>query len=166
MSDLMSLLSLGAAGISAQNNGVATATNNAANANTEGYSRQSLVLDSVVYGGVTTGSTARYASELLAGRIRSSAGSLASSTQTQSAISDLEDTLTSGTSVDTRLASLFSKISQASARPTDSATRDAVVQATRDLVTSINSQASSVADARHTADLRIADNAPQASQLA
>ena len=166
MSDLMSLLSLGAAGIAAQNNGVATAANNAANANTEGYSRQSLILDSVVYGGVTTGSTARYASELLAGRIRASAGSLANSAQTQSAVSDLEDTLTSGTSVDTRLASLFSKISQASATPTDSATRDAVVQATRDLVTSINNQASGIADARHTADLRIADNAPQASQLA
>ncbi len=166
MSDLMGLLSLGAAGISAQNNGVATATNNAANANTVGYSRQSLTLDSVVFGGVTTGSTQRYASELLAGRIRASAGSLANSTATQSAVNDLEDSLTSGTGIDTRLASLFSKISQASATPTDSASRDAVVQATRDLVSTINGQASQIAEARHTADLRVADNAPQASQLA
>ena len=44
MSDLMSLLSLGSAGLAAQNNGVAVASNNAANANTEGYSRQTLRL--------------------------------------------------------------------------------------------------------------------------
>ena len=42
MSDLMSLLSLGSNALSAANNGVAIATNNAANANTEGYSRQTM----------------------------------------------------------------------------------------------------------------------------
>ena len=166
MSDLMSLLTLGSAGLTAQNNGVSVAANNAANANTEGYSRQTLVYNSVVYGGVTTDAPTRYASALLAGRLRSSAGDLSHSAASQAAISDLEDTLTSGTSVDARLSMLFSKISQASATPTDSATRDAVVQATRDLVSGINGQASQIADARHTADLRVGDNAPQASQLA
>ena len=166
MSDLMSLLQLGANGLAAQNNGVAIASNNAANANTVGYSRQSLVYNSVVYGGVTTDDPTRYASDLLSGRIRSSAGTLASSTASQSAISDLEDTLTSGTSVDTRMATLFSQISKASAQPTDAPSRDAVVQATRDLVTTINGQAAQIADARHTADQRIGDNTPQASQLA
>ncbi|HEX7701654.1 MAG TPA: hypothetical protein VF403_13045, partial [Kofleriaceae bacterium] len=162
----MSLLSLGSAGLAAQNNGVAVASNNAANANTEGYSRQTLVYNSVVYGGVTTDAPTRYASALLAGRLRASAGDLAGSTASQAAISDLEDTLTSGTTIDTRLASLFSKISQASASPTDSALRDSVVQATRDLTDGINTQASQIADARHTADQRVGDNTAQASQLA
>jgi flagellar hook-associated protein 1 len=166
MSDLMSLLSLGSAGLAAQNNGVAVASNNAANANTEGYSRQSLVYNSVVYGGVTTDAPTRYASALLSGRMRASAGDLSGSTASQAAISDLEDTLTSGTSVDTRLASLFSKISQASASPTDSALRDSVVQATRDLATGITTQAAQIADARHSADQRIGDSTAQASQLA
>jgi flagellar hook-associated protein 1 FlgK len=166
MSDLMSLLSLGSAGLAAQNNGVAVASNNAANANTEGYSRQTLVYNSVVYGGVTTDAPTRYASALLAGRLRASAGDLAGSTASQAAISDLEDTLTSGTGVDTQLASLFSKISQATASPTDSALRDSVVQATRDLSDGINTQASQIADARHTADQRVGDNTAQASQLA
>src|ERR1700709_1931326 len=133
MSDLMSLLSMGSAGLAAQNNGVAVASNNAANANTEGYSRQTLVYNSLVYGGVTTDAPTRYASALLAGRMRASTGDLAGSNASQAAISDLEDTLTSGTSVDTSLASLFSKISQASASPTDPALRDGVVQSVRDL---------------------------------
>ena len=166
MSDLMSLLSLGSAALSAQNSGVAIATNNTANANTEGYSRQTVQLDSSLLGGVTTGLTGRDASALLAQRIRASAGTLAHSTQTQSSISDLEDTLTSGTGIDAQLSSLFSKISQASASPTDSSLRDAVVQATRDLVTGINGRAAQIAGARHDADARITDNVPQASQLA
>lgn len=166
MSDLMSLLSLGSNALSAANNGVAIATNNTANANTEGYSRQTVQLDSSLLGGVMTGATGRDASALLASRIRASAGSLAHSTQTQASISDLEDTLTSGTGIDAQLSSLFSKISQASASPTDSTLRDSVVQATRDLVTGINGRAAQIAGARHDADARITDNVPQATQLA
>ncbi|MEO6777426.1 MAG: flagellar hook-associated protein FlgK [Kofleriaceae bacterium] len=162
----MSLLSLGSAALGAQNNGVAIATNNTANANTEGYSRQTVQLDSSLLGGVTTGATGRDASALLATRIRASAGSLAHSTQTQSSISDLEDTLTSGTSIDAQLSSLFSKISQASASPTDSTLRDGVVQATRDLVTGITNRAAQIAGARQDADARITANVPQAAQLA
>jgi flagellar hook-associated protein 1 FlgK len=166
MSDLLSMLQLGANGLAAQNNGVAVASNNAANANTVGYSRQTIDYNSALNGGVTTGNPTRYASALLSGQVRAAAGNLANSTASQSAISDLEDTLTSGTSVDTRMATLFSQISQASAQPTDAPSRDAVVQATRDLVTTINGQAAQIADARHTADQRVGDNVPQASQLA
>lgn len=170
MSDLMSLLSMGSSGIAAQNSGIAVATNNVANANTEGYSRQSVTLESVIgpplQGGVRAGDTARYASSLLAARIRTASGSLSSSTASQAAISDLENTLTSGTTIDTRFANLFSQIAKASATPTDTVARDAVVQATRDLTTAINTQAADIADAQHAADLRVSDNVPQASQLA
>jgi len=162
----MSLLSLGANGLAAQNAGIGVASNNTTNANTEGYSRQTLVYNSVVTGGVTTDAPTRYASTLLAGRMRAASGDLAGSTASQAAISDLEDTLTAGTTVDSRLASLFSSISRASASPTDGALRDSVVQATRNLVTGINTQASQIADARHSADLRVSDNVAQASDLA
>ena len=40
MSNLLSLLGLGASGIAAQNAGVSVAANNVANVNTEGYSRE------------------------------------------------------------------------------------------------------------------------------
>jgi len=166
MSDLMSLLSLGSAALSAANNGVAVATNNAANANTVGYSRQTVSFESNLLGGVTTGATGRDASNLLQTRIRASTGSLANSSQTQASISDLEDTLTSGTGLDSQLSTLFSKISQASASPTDSSLRDGVVAATRDLVLGINNRAAQIASARKDADARVYDNVPQASQLA
>ncbi|MEP6860380.1 MAG: flagellar hook-associated protein FlgK [Deltaproteobacteria bacterium] len=162
----MSLLSLGSNALSAANNGVAIATNNATNANTEGYSRQTIDFESSLLGGVTSGTTGRDASALLQQRIRASAGSLAHSTQTQASISDLEDTLTSGSGIDVQLSNLFSRIAQASASPTDSTLREAVVQATRDLVGGINGRAAQVASARQDADVRIGQNVPQAAQLA
>lgn len=165
-SDLMSLLSLGSSALSAANNGVAIATNNATNANTEGYSRQTVDFESNLLGGVTTGATGRDASALLQQRIRASAGALAHSTQTQASISDLEDTLTTGNSVDAQLSNLFSRIAQASASPTDTTLREAVVQATRDLVGGINGRATQISSARQDADVRIGQNVPQAGQLA
>ncbi|HEY0251035.1 MAG TPA: flagellar hook-associated protein FlgK, partial [Kofleriaceae bacterium] len=160
---------MGSAAISAQNAGVAVATNNTANANTEGYSRQSVGFNASigppVDGGVTTGATTRYASDLLSTRIRANTGSLAQSTQSQLALSDLENTLTSSGTIDTKFAALFNKIATANATPTDSVARDAVVQATRDLGSAINTQAKDISDAQHQADLRITDNVPTANSL-
>lgn len=170
MSNLMGLLSLGSSALSAQNAGVATATNNTANVNTEGYSRQSTGLNSItssqLNGGVQTGATTRYASELLDTRIRSNAGSLAQSTQAQAALSDLENTLTSGKTIDIQYANLFSKISTAAADPSDSVSRDAVVQAGRDLASAFNTAANEISDSQNQANLRIVDNVPAASSLA
>ncbi len=68
MSNLLSLLDVGAAGIAAQNAGVAVATNNVANANTQGYSRETVDFESLVgpptLSGVLTGDPTRYASEI------------------------------------------------------------------------------------------------------
>ena len=55
MSDLLSLLSLGSSAITAQGTGLAIATNNVANANTDGYSRQRADLESVVAGPLVGG---------------------------------------------------------------------------------------------------------------
>ncbi|MFT3694211.1 MAG: flagellar hook-associated protein FlgK [Kofleriaceae bacterium] len=166
----MGLLNLGSSALSAQNSQVATATNNTANVNTEGYSRQTTALNSItssqLNGGVVAGSTTRYASELLDTRIRGNAGSLAQSTQAQAALSDLEDTLTSGNTIDVQYANLFSKISTASADPSDTVARDAVVQAARDLTSAFNTAANEISDAQNQADLRIKDNVPAASSLA
>jgi flagellar hook-associated protein 1 len=83
MSDLMSLLHLGAAGLAAQNAGVSIATNNVANVNTRGYSRQRVDLESLLgaplVGGVRSGDPQRMADRLLAGRMHTAAGSLAMS---------------------------------------------------------------------------------------
>lgn len=171
MSDLLSLLSLGSAAISAQNTGISVATNNVANANTEGYSRQRADLESLeaapLIGGVRSGSPDRIASNLLNGRIQTAAGSLAMAQAFADALAELESGMTSGgVTLDEQIGSLLSRISQASASPTDSASRDAVIAAARDLVAGIQRRAADLAALRRETDARIRDGATSASSLA
>ena len=170
MTSLLSLLSVGSGGISADNAAVAAATNNVANANTAGYSRESVEFDSLIgpptMSGVTVGSPTRTASELLDGQIRANNGSLQMSTQSASALSGLQSSLTAGSTIDQQLAAVFASIAQANASPTDTTQRAAVVQSLQALVSSVHDAASSVASARSSADQRIADNVTQANQLA
>ena len=170
MSDLLSLLSLGSAGIAAHNAGVSIATNNVANVNTRGYSRQRVDLESLLgaplVGGVRSGDPQRMADNLLAARIHTAAGSLAMSEAFADALSDLEDRLASGTTVDQQLAGVFGKLSAASAAPTDSISRDAVVAAVRDLVSGIHRRAGELAAARAEVNQRIGDSVEEASSVA
>jgi flagellar hook-associated protein 1 FlgK len=170
MSDLLSLLSLGSAAIAAQNTGVAVAANNVANINTPGFSRQRADLESLeaapLIGGVRSGTPQRLADDLLAGRIQTAAGSLAMSQAFADALDDVQSSLVSGGTIDEQLGALFSKFSQASAAPTDSASRNAVVAAARDLVAGIQRRAADVAAARKDADARIRTGATTATSLA
>lgn len=171
MSDLMSLLSLGSAGITAQNTGIAIATNNVANANTEGYSRQRVDLESLLasplVGGVRSGDPDRLQNSLLAARIRTSAGSLSMSRAFSAAVLDVEQRLTgSGPSIHEQLGALFSRIDEVSASPTDATARTATVTAADDLATGIRHRAGELEAARAEANLRIGDSAGTATELA
>lgn len=171
MSDLLSLLSLGSAAIAAQNTGVSVATNNVANANTEGYSRQRADLASLeaapLVGGVRSGTPDRLADNLLSGRIQTAAGSLAMSQAFADALAELESGLASGgATLDEQVGGLFSRMSAAAASPTDSASRDAVVAAARDLVAGIQRRAADLAALRRETDARIRDGATSATALA
>jgi flagellar hook-associated protein 1 FlgK len=168
--NLLSLLDVGAAGLAAQNAGVAVATNNVANANTAGYSRETVNFNPLVgpptLSGVTTSDPTRIASELLDGQMRTASGSLSMSTASSSALGALQGSMTAGSTIDAQLASLFASISQANASPTDSTTRDAAVQSVQNVVTSVHNEAGAVADAQAQANDRIGENVTQASQLA
>jgi len=171
MSDLMSLLSIGAASLAAQNSGVAVASNNVANANTVGYSRERVDLEAMIgapnLGGVRSNDPQRYADELLGNRIRLAAGSLAMAKSSASALADLQDAVSSnGATVDEQLATLFSDLGQVSASPTDSSLRDQAVTAQRELVAGIRRRAAAIDDQRQQANERIIDNSNGASQLA
>jgi len=170
MSDLLSLLSLGSAAIAAQNTGVAVAANNVANVNTPGFSRQRADLESLeaapIVGGVRSGTPQRLADDLVSGQIQTAAGSLAMSQAFADALDELQGSLTSGGTIDEQIGALFSRFSQASAAPTDSASRNAVISAARDLVSGIQRRAADVAAARREADARIRDGAGTATALA
>src|SRR5262245_52297903 len=119
MSDLLSLLSLGSAAIAAQNTGVSVATNNVANVNTEGFSRQRADLASLeaapLVGGVRSGTPDRMADNLLNIRLQSAAGSLAMSQAFSDALAELESGLAGGgATLDEQIGGLFSRVSEAS----------------------------------------------------
>jgi flagellar hook-associated protein 1 FlgK len=170
MSDLLSLLSLGASAIAAQNTGVAVATNNVANANTPGFSRQRANLESLeaapLIGGVRSAAPQRLADDLLSAQIQTAAGSLAMSQAFADALQELQSGLTTGGTIDEQIGAMFSRFSQASAAPTDSTSRNAVIAAARDLVAGIQRRATDVAAARREADARIRDSATKATALA
>ncbi len=171
MSDLLSLLSLGSNAIAAQNTGVSVATNNVANVNTEGYSRQRVDLEALeaapLVGGVRGNSPDRLQDNILSGRIRTAGGALAMSEAFSAAITDIQSSLSgSGATLDEELGALFSRASQVAAAPTDPASRDAVVAAARALVSGIRRHAAELESARKETDLRIRDGATRATALA
>ena len=157
MSDLLSLLSFGSNAIAATNVNIGVTSNNVANANTEGYSRQSADI---------SGTPVRVADNLLSGRIQTAAGSLAMSQAFADALAELQGGLTSGGSLDEQVGAMFSKVGAASAAPTDPTSRNAVVAAARALVGGIQRRSASMATARKEADARIRDHAVTATSLA
>jgi flagellar hook-associated protein 1 FlgK len=158
MADLLSLLSYGSNAISRTNSSISVTTNNVANVDTEGYSRQRT--------DDKTGDPVRVSSNLLSGQIQAAAGSLAMSQAFADALSELESGMTSGGTIDGDLGNLFSKMSSASAAPTDSSSRDAVIAAARALVSGIQRRAQQAATLRTEANQRIRDNAQSVTSLA
>jgi flagellar hook-associated protein 1 FlgK len=154
---LLSLLSYGSSSISRTNASISTTANNIANIGTEGYSREQTD---------DSGNSVRVADNMLASQIQTAASGLSSAQTTTSALSDLEANLTSGDTIDTQLGNLFSKISTASATPTDSASRDAVVAAAKQLTTGIQQRAAQVQTASKDTDQRIRDDAQTVTTLA
>jgi flagellar hook-associated protein 1 FlgK len=171
MSDLLSLLSLGSAGIAAQNTGVSVAANNVANVNTAGYSRQRVDLESLVgvplVGGVRSGDPDRLQNVLLGARMRTASGTLSLSRAFHEAVLDVEARLSSGgATVHEQLGTVFNRIAQVSASPTERGGRDAVVAAVRELVAGINRRAAEMVAARAEANQGIRDHAAQATEIA
>src|SRR5687768_1586889 len=115
MADLLALLNLGGAGISAQNTGIAVAGNNIANVNTPGYTRQRVDFEALRaadaagnLGGVRSHEPMRVADSLLGTRVVSTAGALAMSRAFADALSDAELRLVGGgATIDEQLSTLY-----------------------------------------------------------
>ncbi len=168
---LFGLLDLGAGAIQTQSAGIAVASNNTANVATEGFSRQRLdmtaELGTPLVGGVRMGLTGRIADDMLSGRLRGSGAELGRSDAQLEALLSLEGTLSSG-SVDLtqKVTDLFGRFSALSSAPLDPLTRDATVQAARELSSMMNRQAQNLGEARLDSDERVQLQAVAASGLA
>ncbi len=170
MSSLMGLLDLGASAIQAQNAGIATAANNSANVNTEGYTRQRVNLranvGSPVYGGVTFGDPERIGDELLAGRQRLIGGSSGYFDRLSSALLDLEGVMTAAEGdIPAGLGELFGSLNNVASSPLDPQVREAAVASARELAFAFRQMAGEVNRARSDADERVRDSADEASGL-
>jgi flagellar hook-associated protein 1 FlgK len=172
MSDLLSLLGVGSAAISAQNAGIGVASENVANVNTPGRSRQRVDLQEVSsYGGIGLGGvraagSQRYADDLLAGSIRVAGGALAMSSAFVEALDTAQAAMSSGRTLDEELSALFVGFQRAAQAPTDPVSRNAVISAARALVAGIHRRAEAATEARVAADSRIRDKATQVTALA
>jgi flagellar hook-associated protein 1 FlgK len=170
MSDLFSLLSLGSAGIAAQNTGISVASNNVANANTEGYSRQRVDLEALrgspLVGGVRSGSPDRLADNLLGGRIRLASSSLSMSKTYAMALDDLQNRMTAGGSLGEQVAEMFASYGQAAATPTDPIARANVVESMQQLVEGLHRRAAELASMRQEFNQSIREKVNKAAELA
>jgi flagellar hook-associated protein 1 FlgK len=147
----------------------AIVSNNIANANTPGYSREIANVVTNSYGGADVASVTREANAALLEQVSSSTSQAA----TQQAISDGLSTLAAtvddsssasstsgadqnGASPSAMLANLQSALATYEDSPTSSSAADAVVSAASDLASSLNSGSATVTQVREQADQNIA----------
>ena len=171
MSNLFSLLNLGAGALQAYNTGVAVASNNTANVNTEGYSRQNADLRALraspLVGGVGSDDPYRTVNDLLSARQRDSSGDLGMATAFGTAIHGLEGVLTSDSvDVTISLAELFAAFGDVGSAPLDSNVRDAAIGSARQLAASVQRGAHELVVSQADADARVVDLTSEATLLA
>ncbi len=170
MSTLMGLLDMGAGAIIAQNAGIATASNNAANVNTEGYSRQRVDLranvGSPILGGGSFGDPQRIGSDLLAGRQRLIGSSVGYFDTLSSSLLDLEGVITAAEGdIPAGFGEFFGNLNNVATSPLDPQQREAVMASARRLSASFRQQSDDLQRSRKDADERIRDTVLSASSL-
>lgn len=170
MGGLLGLLDLGANSLLANSSAITTVGRNTANVNTEGYSRQSIDLESELGsrfgGGVTAGDARRSQDELLARRERRVASDRMNTQDLMAALEDLEHGLAGrGRTWSIRIAGFFAGISALAGAPASDGLRTSAVQAASTTAQSFQRAARSIAEGRAAADGRISTLARRASEL-
>ena len=175
MSSLNASLATALSGLIADQGAVQTATNNVANVNTAGYSRQEpvlvasdpVVVDPLTFGtGVTLQSVESIRDPLIETQIQQQ-------TQAQGQYSALSTALQqtqtnfSGTTGDigTSISSFFDSINQLSANPSDLSLRQGMLTAAGNLATSFNATANNLTQQQSSLDIGVVQDVGQINQL-
>jgi flagellar hook-associated protein 1 FlgK len=175
MSSLNASLSTALSGLIAEQGALAATTNNVANVNTPGYSREQAVLvagdpvvvDPLTFGtGVSLQSVESVRDPILESQIQQQTqaqgqfGALASALeQTQ-----INFTTTTG-DIGTSISNFFNSINQLSANPSDVSLRQGVLTAADNLATSFNSTANQLTQQQSSLDLNVVQQVSQINQL-
>jgi len=175
MSSLNASLATALSGLIAEQGALAATTNNVANVNTPGYSRQvpnlvssdPIIVDPLTLGtGVTLQSIDSIRDPILESRIQQE-------TQTQgqlgalvSALNQTQVNFTTGSGdVGTAITNFFNSINELSTNPSDLSVRQGVLTAAGNLATSFNNTANNLTQQQSSLDLNVVQTVGQINQL-
>ena len=175
MSSLNASLATALSGLIAEQGAIAVTTNNVANVNTPGYSRQQailvtsdpVVIDPLTFGtGVTLQSVESIRDPILESQIQQQ-------TQAQGQYDTLTAALqqtqvnftTSANDVGTEISNFFASINELSANPASLPTRQGVLTAAGNLASSFNSTAGNLTQQQSSLDLSVVQTVSQINQL-
>jgi len=175
MSSLNASLATALSGLMADQGAMETTTNNVANVNTPGYSRQVPVLvasDPVELGqlafgtGVTLQSVESITDPLLESQIQQQTQSENQYSTLASALQQTQLNFTTTTSdIGTEITNFFNSLNQLSTDASDLSTRQGVLTAADNLATSFNTTANNLTAQQQTLDLSVVQTVGQINQL-
>jgi flagellar hook-associated protein 1 len=175
MSSLIASLATAVSGMSAEQGALETTTNNVANVNTPGYSRETPVLvssdpvevDGLTFGtGVTLQSVQSIRDSLLETQIQEQSQGQGQYTALASALQQTQlNFTTSDTDIGTSIANFFDSLNQLSANPSDLPTRQNVLTAAGNLASSFNTAADNLTQQGTSLDQNVVQQVTQVNQL-
>jgi len=175
MSSLNASLSTALSGLIAEQGALSATTNNVANVNTAGYSREQAVLvasdpvvvDPLTFGtGVTLQSVESIRDPILESQIQQQTQSQGQFSTLASALQQTQVNFTSSTGdIGTAISKFFDSINQLSTNPSDLSLRQGVLTAASNVATSFNTTANSLTRQQTSLDLSVVQQVGQINQL-
>lgn len=175
MSSLNASLATALSGLIAEQGALQATTNNVANVNTPGYSRESAVLaasepivvDPLTFGtGVTLQSVESIRDPILESQIQQQTQGQGQFSALASALQQAQVNFTSSTSdIGTGISNFFDSINQLSTNPSDLSLRQGVLTAADNLATSFNTTANNLTQQQTSLDLSVVQTVGQINQL-
>ncbi len=175
MSSLNASLAIALSGLTSEQAALATTTNNVANVNTPGYSRQvpvlvssnPVIIDPLTLGtGVTLQSIESVRDPILESRIQQETQNQGQLGALVSALSQTQVNFTSSSGdIGTAISNFFNSINQLSTNPADVSLRQGVLTAAGNLATAFNSSANQLTTQRGNLDQNVQQAVNQINQL-
>jgi flagellar hook-associated protein 1 FlgK len=175
MSSLNASLATALSGLIAEKGAIQATTNNVANVNTPGYSRQSpvlvasdpVVVDPLTFGtGVTLQSVQSIRDPILESQIQQQTQSQGQFSTLASTLQQVQANFTTSTSdIGTEISNFFDSVNQLSTNPSDLSLRQGVLTAAGNLATSFNTTASNLTQQQTSLDLNVVQTVGQINQF-
>ena len=175
MSSLNASLASALSGLIAEQGALAATTNNVANVNTPGYSREHpvlatsdpVVIDPLTFGtGVTLQSIESIRDPILEGQIQQQTQAQGQFSTLTSALQQTQVNFTSSAGdIGTAISNFFDSINQLSTNPSDLSLRQGVLTAAGNVATSFNTTANNLTQQRTSLDLSVVQQVGQINQF-